>query len=250
VRHARQRLAVVDRDIDAIVETSGGSLTTPGQFLHVAEAMAEIDRPDLVLEWTERGIAETDGYPIGALYDLACGTYAQLGQPLAVLQLRRAHHQRSPTSSTYVALKTTALSLDTWERDRDAARATLRDRDTRGYITALLGDGDDELAWHTAQSASSEEIGTELRLTLAERRQATHPADALGLYLAVADEILVTTDRRAYARAIRVLKQARTAAQTAGRTDVFTAHVARLRDQHRRRPTLIAMLDKAGLAGI
>jgi hypothetical protein len=78
------------RDIDAIIKTSGGSLTTPGQFLHVAEAMAEIDRPDLALEWAERGIAETDGYPIAALYDLACDTYAHLGRPLEVLALRRA----------------------------------------------------------------------------------------------------------------------------------------------------------------
>jgi uncharacterized Zn finger protein len=57
------------------------------------------------------------------------------------------------------------------------------------------------------------------------------------------------TDQRAYARAVRVLKQARTAAQAADRTDAFDAHIAGLRDQHRRRPTLIAMLDKAGLGG-
>jgi hypothetical protein len=99
-RHARQRLAILDRDIDTIVKTTGGSLTTAGQLLHVAQAMAEIGRPDLVLEWAERGIRETDGYPIGALYDLACDTNAELGRPLEVLRLRRAHHERSPTSAT------------------------------------------------------------------------------------------------------------------------------------------------------
>lgn len=249
IRYARQRLVVLDRDLEAIVRTTGGTLTTPGQFLHVAEAMREIERPDLVLEWTARGIAETDGYPIGALYDLACDTRLQLDQPLEALRLRRAHHERSPTSSTYAALKNAAASLDTWSSERDAARAALRDHDTRGYIVALLADGDDELAWRTAAAAPDDAVDTELRLRLAERREATQPGDALEVYVTVADEILLTTDRRAYSRAIRVLKRARTAAKAADRTEAFAAHVAALRDHHRRRPTLVAMLDKADLAG-
>lgn len=240
---------MLDRDIEAIVETSGGSLTALAQFLYVAEAMAEIDRPDLALEWAERGIAETDGYPIGKLYDLACDTYAQLGRPLEVLRLRRAHHQRAPTSTTYAALKIAALTLDTWERERDAARAALRDRDPRGYVTALLADGEDDLAWEHAQRPSAADIGIDLRLTLAQRRQSTRPAEALGVFLVVADEILVATDRRAYARAVRVLEQARTAAQAAGCMDAFATPIAGLRGCHRRRPTPMAMLDNAGLEG-
>ena len=59
--------------------------------------------------------------------------------------------------------------------------------------------------------------------------------------------MLQETDRRAYAAAVKILKRARTAAQTAGELDAFTQDVARLRERHRRRPTLIAMLDKAGL---
>jgi len=249
VRHARERLAVLDRDVDAIVGLTGGTLTTPGRFLHVARAMREIERPDLVLEWTARGIAETDGYPIGALYDLACETHQQFGQPLEALRLRRAHHERSPTSSTYAALRSAALSLDVWGSERVAARAALRDHDIRGYMVALLADGDDELAWRTAASAPNDAVDIDLWLKLAERRQPTHPADALAVFSAVADDILLTTDRRAYSRAIRVLKKARNAAQAADRTEAFRAHIAALRDHHRRRPALIAMLDEAGLTG-
>jgi len=36
------------------------------------------------------------------------------------------------------------------------------------------------------------------------------------------------------------------AADAAGRSDDFSKHVGRLREQYRRRPTLIAMLEKAG----
>lgn len=61
------------------------------------------------------------------------------------------------------------------------------------------------------------------------------------------DAILVETDRRAYRRAVGILKQAYVAAEAAGETDAFAADVARLREVHRRRPTFIATLDKAKL---
>jgi hypothetical protein len=48
-------------------------------------------------------------------------------------------------------------------------------------------------------------------------------------------------------RAVRILKRARSAEGTAGEADAFSGHVWRLREQYRRRPTLIAMLDKANL---
>ena len=91
------------------------------------------------------------------------------------------------------------------------------------------------------------EIGQELLLRLADRRQSSHPSEALTVYTRMVDEILVETDRRAYRRAVQILKQARAAAHAAGETDAFAANVARLREVHRRRPTFIATLDKAKL---
>jgi uncharacterized Zn finger protein len=84
-------------------------------------------------------------------------------------------------------------------------------------------------------------------LRLAESRQAVSPAEALKVFERLVDETLVTADRRSYAAAVRILKKARSAAETAGMADAFAANVARLRELHRRRPTLIAMLDKAGM---
>jgi len=45
-----------------------------------------------------------------------------------------------------------------------------------------------------------------------------------------------------------MLKRARRAAHAAGQSDAFATTLADLRERHRRRPTLIAMLDKAALA--
>jgi uncharacterized Zn finger protein len=114
-------------------------------------------------------------------------------------------------------------------------------------VDALLRDGDAKLAWDTAVAAPPEQLGDDQWLRLAEGREADQPGDALAVYQRVVDEILPETDRRAYARAVRILKRARAAAQAAGELDAFTDHIGRLREQHRRRPTLIAMLDKASL---
>lgn len=247
VRYSRERLAILDGDLDALVDLLGGDLSRPHQFQRVADAMAELDRPDLVLHWAGRGIAETEGWQVDGLYELACTTHAGLAQPLDVLALRRSHHERRPSSATYRALRAAAQSLEAWETERDAARGALERRDTRGYVEALLDDDEPQLAWEIASAEPAEAIGTALWLTLAERREADDPGAAVGVYLQIADEILVTTDRRAYGKAIRVLRQARSAAQAADELDAFGGHLAALREHHRRRPTLIAMLDKAGL---
>jgi len=247
VRYVRERLAVLDGDIETIVELLSGDLSNAYQFRRVAEAMAELQRDDLVLEWTTRGIAESSSWQVGTLYDLACETHARLGQPLEVLRLRRAQHERMPSLSTYSSLRKAGEEVHAWEVERGAARMMLRACDVRGFVGALLGDGDHALAWEEAVAAPADEIDADLWLRLAESREVEQPVDALAVYERVADEVLVETDRRAYARAVRILKRARSVADAAGRRDDFTAHISRLREQHRRRPSLIALLDKAKL---
>lgn len=104
-----------------------------------------------------------------------------------------------------------------------------------------------DLAWDTAQAAPEEQLGSDLWLRLAESRETANPADAVAVYERVADGVLEKTDRRAYVGAVRILKRGRDAATAAGDSQAFGQHIVKLRAQHRRRPTLIAMLDKADL---
>lgn len=245
VRHIRERLAILDEDVDAIVDLAGGDLSNAYQFGNVAEAMGQIGRDDLVLEWAERGIAETDGWQVAGLYDIACETYERRGEPLQALRLRRAHHERAPSTSTYEALGRAANAVGVWEVERDAARAALQRRDTRAYVHALLADGDTQLAWDVAE-ASENSLDSDDWLRLAEAHEATRPDDALGVYQRVVDETLCDADVRAYRRAAKILKRARAAALAATELDLFDDHVQRIREQYRRRPSLIGILDRAG----
>jgi hypothetical protein len=97
-RYARERLAVLDGDSKAIVAVLGGDLSRPHQFIQVAEAMAELGRDDEVVTWARRGIAQTSGWQTDQLYDLACSAHIRRGEPLEALALRRAQHERTPTT--------------------------------------------------------------------------------------------------------------------------------------------------------
>jgi hypothetical protein len=247
VRWARERLAVLDGDTDAIVALLGADLTAAHQFIAVCEAMAELGREDNVLSFARRGIAETNGWQVDKLYDLACGVHERAGAPVEALALRRQQHERTPTASTYSTLRRAAEALGAWGMERDAARRVLRERDRASYVDALLQEGDAETAWTVATEDPTWDPGGDRRARLAEAREPTRPDQALSLYMLVAEEELLQTGRRAYTRAIAMLKRARRAASAAEQEREFSNQLVNLREQHRRRPTLIAMLDKAEL---
>ena len=161
-----------------------------------------------------------------------------------MLALRRAQHARASTSSTYSQLKSAADALDAWPLERDAALEALRRRDIGALVDALLAEGDTELAWQSATATADAELGLQRWVRLAA---ATHPADALPIYWRAVEDALETADRRNYAQAVRLLTHAKTAAAAAAQGDDFQARLAALREQHRRRPTPIAMLNKAKL---
>jgi hypothetical protein len=174
VRYARERLAVVDRDVDALVAMLGGDLTHPHQFIAVAEAMGELGLDDDVLAWATRGIAETSGWQVARLYALACDVRARRDEPLEVVALRRAQHERMPSSSTYGALRVAADALGAWPIEQDAARATLQRANPSDLVMVLLDDGDSELAWNEA--GVSGPLGADLWLRLAEAVDLPGPA--------------------------------------------------------------------------
>jgi uncharacterized Zn finger protein len=245
-KYAAERLAIIDRDVDRLVELVGGDLSSPHQFQRVAEAMVELGQRDDALSWARRGIAETSGWQVSKLYDLAADLLADAGDLGAVVELRRHHHERSPSSSTYAKLKAAARAIDAWTVDVAPARALLAERDVAGYIDVLLADGEAGHAWSVATAGDRELLASQW-LRLAEAREPTAPGDAMAVYLRLADDVLVRANKRAYRDAIRHLKAAGRAAAAAERTPEFAEHLAGLRDLHRRRPSLIAMLDKAGL---
>jgi len=245
-KYAAERLAIIDRDVGRLVELLGGDLSMPHQFVRVAEAMVELGHTDDALEWARRGIAETSGWQVANLYDLAAELLNSAARVDEVVEVRRHHHESTPSSSTYAKLQSASLANGTWEAEIGPARAALAQRDSAGLIDALLADGEPDAAWAVA-TTSGDELHNSQWLRLAEVRESTEPADALAVYLRLVDLALVDANKGAYREAVRYLKAARRAATSADWVAEFTDHLAGVRERNRRRPSFMAMLDKAGL---
>jgi hypothetical protein len=245
-RYAAERLAVLDRDVDALVEMLGGDLSSPYQYQRVAEAMVELDLPDDALRWARDGIERTSGWQVAKLYDLAAELLSDRGEVAAVRDLRQSQHERMPSSTTYCLLRTAATETGGWDGLRVGAREVLGARDRGGLVDLLLDDGEPDAAWAQATAEPAWEVGEHRWKRLAEVRASTHPADAMAVWFRLVDQVLTTTDKRAYQAAVRYLKAAKKAATAADAMVEFDVRVAGLRETHRRRPSLIARLDKAG----
>lgn len=246
-RYATERLAILDRDVSALVGMLGGDLTSPYQFQRVAEATLELELPDDALRWAFDGIERTSGWQVAKLFDLAAELLAGRGDMAGVLRLRREQHERMPSATTYGLVRSVAESTGGWEAMRAEARAVLGARDPGGLVDVLLADGEAEGAWTLATTEPvGWEVGEHRWKRLAEARAVTHPADAMAVWFRLVDDALVTADKRSYQAAVRYLKAAKKAAAAADALAEFEVRVAGLRETHRRRPSLIAMLDKAG----
>lgn len=120
-------------------------------------------------------------------------------------------------------------------------------RDRGGLVDVLLNDGEPDAAWTlTTTEPAVWDVGEHRWKRLAEARAVTHPVDAMAVWLRLVDDALATADKRAYQGAVRYLEAAKKAAVAADVRAEFDIRVAGLRETHRRRPSLIAMLDKAG----
>ncbi len=246
-RYSRQRLAIIDRDVPALIEELGGDLSSPHQFSRVVEAMLELDDPDAALEWAQRGIAETDGWQVAKLYDLAASILSDRGEDDGVFRLRLQHHQRMPSGSTYRSLRTAAEVTGRWSDVRSDARELLEARSPGDYIDALLADHDTAEAWTAAMSNAAWQLDDRQWERLAAERESDDPAAAFDVYLRLADSALQAANRNAYRTAVRHLQAAGRCASRANLDAALHQHMVNLRNVHRRRPTFIAMLDKAKL---
>lgn len=128
-----------------------------------------------------------------------------------------------------------------------AAREVLAGRDRGALVDVLLADGDTDEAWQVATSDPDWDPGEHRWARLAEAREPTDPAAAMGVYLRLVESALTKADKRAYRTATGDLKRAGRAASAAGLSEEFDVYVTALREHHHRRPALIAMLDTARL---
>lgn len=99
-----------------------------------------------------------------------------------------------------------------------------------------------EGAWADARAGDC----TPVWLQLADASRRHDPDAAVRVYLDSATRELEHSSVAFHERAVDLLARARETLAAVGRADELAAEIDRIREQHRRRPRLLAMLDEAG----
>ena len=209
-----------------------------------------------VLEWVDRGVrASRVSYHVGARsndYWLAPAEVADLyrsaGRAADAIAVLRDNFRRHPGPETLRLLIDAADPPDAAHRERAwALDAAEQDAARRGDGSALIriaiADGDLAVAWSAAQRLGAGEAWREL----ADASADDLPFDAAQLYRPHLDKLLREANTRIYPEVARILMTMRELYSKVGEQDAFTALLSQLRERYKRRTSLIAALDRAGL---
>ncbi|MHB6909475.1 SWIM zinc finger family protein [Streptomyces sp. DB-54] len=248
-----ERLAKAGGDVDAVIAVHAADLSPDGHtHLVIARELDTARRSDEALSWAERGVREARDLAAvdTALVDHLCDRYAQADRLADAVALRRDHFGARRTLLTYQQLRAAARAADRWPAEREGALALLRaaagQRQQGWYggpvlVDALLDDKDVDAAWQAATEAGAHDRQW---LTLADQARATRPADALGVYLRLAEPLTKQTGNTVYEQLVSLLLSIRDCHRRLESPEEFTKYATALRTAQKRKRNLMRLMDE------
>jgi hypothetical protein len=244
-----RRLAVLDRDRDAIVAAWGGEPANAYAAMYIARDLEEAGLHDAALEYAWRAVAlDSRGWDQAMVNFIVDDAFAR-GDTEAAIAARRGWFERFPTHASFTSLRETTERAGGWEHERIAAESRLAEGDAQGFTRYLLDEGRTEEAWTFATDKIPVAGKLRLWLELCERRAQSHPMDAIPILRTIVTETLSTADQKNYRDAARILKTMRSVASRAGSSaqNEFRAFLEETVERNRRRPRCIEAFERAGL---
>jgi hypothetical protein len=204
-----QTLAELSGELPAQIAVRERDLSSGYRFLEIAELCRSHGEHDAALEWAERGMAVFDDAPDPRLPSFMIEEYRRRGRSADASEQSLAAFEDRPTLETYRDLAVDAQALGEWPGRRAQAigllkapqpklpgskrHPSLRGRGWSELVRVLLWENDVDAAWDAARDGG---CTSELWLQLADRRRATHPADALTVYRRHVEHIIGRKDKR------------------------------------------------------
>ncbi|MGC9540837.1 SWIM zinc finger family protein [Streptomyces sp. UG1] len=255
-KYLMERLAKAGGNVDAVIAVHAADLAPNGHtHLVIARELDAAGRSDEALNWAERGIRDARELSAvdTALVDYLCDRYAQAGRIADAVAVRRDHFGARRSLLAYQQLRAAATAADSWPAEREGALALLRaDAERRQQswyggpvlVDALLDDKDVDAAWQAATRTGAHDRQW---LTLADQARATRPADALGVYLRLAEPLTRQTGNTVYEQLVGLLLSIRNCHRRLGTEDEFARYVTTLRTAQKRKRNLMRLMDEHGL---
>jgi hypothetical protein len=238
-----QRLAIYDRDIEAIIRTHSRDRRVAAWLEDTAEALAEIGEIDLAIDWAKQA---TD-FPGGGHQAVHAGEYwcSLLAEhrPTELLEARLTVFRRWPSSSTAAQLHRGAGKA--WPDYRDEVMAAFEDRPYDAVVFAQHHLRDVPLAWELAHSLSLD--SDRAWSDLAKAYERIDPLAVLPIHARLVHNELETANAQNYRYAARRLAKMRKLATGSDQAAEVDELIAELRETHRRRPRLQQEFTRADL---
>lgn len=237
-----QRLAVLDRDVEAIIRTHARDRKVARWFIDTADALVEIGEIDLAIDWARQALDVGPSHQSLKAGEYWCSLLAE-HRPSELLAARLDVFRRWPSSSTAAHLHRDAGG--DWARYGDEVIKRLAASPRDAVLFALLSLEDVSYAWDLAHGLALDDDRTWSDLVKAYEK--VDPIAVLPVLNRLVLSELVETGAQHYRVAARRLKKMRTlAAGTAHEAEV-DHFIAELRETNRRRPRLQQEFDRAGL---
>ena len=251
-------------DLDALISVKSRNLSSPSDFLAIANLYQDAGDTDTALDWAERGWRAFAGSRRDdRLRDFIADAYQGRGRGAAAMTLIWEAFVAHPHLKSYRLLERHGRRAGRWARWREKALAVVRERIadepaaspgrptwTRGpsldhslLVEILLHEGDPESAWLEAEKGGCSEG---LWLELAKRREMTHPEDSVRIYRARVGSLLRNRGDHTYQEADGTLDRIGTLLARSGKEAAFRSLLAELRATHKRKGNLMKMLDSKG----
>jgi hypothetical protein len=242
LEHNARRLAVLDRDVEAIIRTHARDKKVAAWLHDTAKALAEIGETDLAIDWARQASEHTPWHQALRAAEYWCELLTA-HRPDELLDARCQVFDRQPSSSTAGALHQAAGSA--WPDYRDRVLLRLAPVPREAVLFVLLGLDDVPHAWQLADDLGLTDDDVWDRL--ARAYESIDPAATLPVHARLVESELLETGAQHYQRAARRLKRMRALAERIDRSADLDQLVAAIRETHRRRPRLLQELDRAGL---
>jgi len=237
-----QRLAVLDRDVDAIIRTHARDRRVAAWLQDTAEALAEIGKTDLAIEWAKQATDFDKGHQSLRAADCWCALLDEHRREES-LDARLLVFRRWPSSTTAARLH--AAAGPSWPNYHREVMDTLATRPRDAVLFALGSLNDITLAWDLAHSLTLTDATTWKELV--KKYEKIHPLAVLPVLQQLAVDELVEAKAQNYRFAARRLAKMRKLAAGSEHAADVDELIAQLRETHRRRPRLQQEFDKAGL---
>ena len=237
-----RRLAVFDRDVEAIIRTHARDQKVAAWLHETALAFEEIGQISLAIEWTQRAADFDGGHQAEKAADEWCRLLSE-HRPSELIDAQLVVLGRWPTAAHAGTLFESAG--ESWDEYREGVMGTLSRRPSEAVSFALTSLQDVRLAWNLALALGLSD--DRLWATLAKSYEKVDPLAVLPVLNRLVRADLIHADAQHYRFAARRLKRMRQLSAGSKEAILVDGFVAELREIYRRRSRLQQEFDRVGL---